>query len=74
MIPNALLFLSNKPPTQLVELGLHIQRVVPNEVRELDATTAHWVYFVPAALLDHPEWSSLRVELSQAEPLVCRVW
>jgi DNA-binding NtrC family response regulator len=66
MTPNALLFSTGKPPLPLVKLALHVQRFEVEEVRELDAATTHWVYFVPEALLTKPEWSSLRVELAQA--------
>jgi DNA-binding NtrC family response regulator len=66
MTPSALLFSAGKAPDQLLQLGLHIQRFKTEEVRELDTATTHWVYFVPAALLEKSEWSSLRVELAQA--------
>jgi DNA-binding NtrC family response regulator len=66
MTPNALLFSASKSPTQLSQLGLHIQRFEGEEVRELDTATTHWVYFVPATVLERPEWNSLRVELAQA--------
>jgi DNA-binding NtrC family response regulator len=66
MTPNALLFSAGKLPAQLSRMGLHIQRFGPEEVREVDAATTHWVYFVPAAALEKPVWSSLRVELAQA--------
>ena len=66
MTPNALLFSASKSPAQLSHLGLHIQRFEGEAVRELDAATTHWVYFVPDDVLERPEWSSLRVELAQA--------
>jgi DNA-binding NtrC family response regulator len=66
MIPNALLFSKGKPPGHLSKLGFHIQRFELGEVLELDAATSHWVYFVPAEALEKPEWSSMRVELAQA--------
>jgi two-component system response regulator AtoC len=64
--PHALLFSTAKAPAQLVRMGVHLRRFVAEEVRELDAATTHWVYFVPAAVLEKAEWSGLRVELAQA--------
>jgi DNA-binding NtrC family response regulator len=66
MTPCALVFSIRKPPARILQLGFHLQRFEPGEVRDLDAATAHWVYFVPAAVLERPEWSGLRVELAQA--------
>ena len=66
MNPTALLYPSGKSPIQLMQLGMHVQSFENGAVRELDPATTHWVYFVPDALLDTPEWSSLRVELAQA--------
>jgi hypothetical protein len=65
-MPTALLLSASEPPARLSELGLNIQRFQPEGIRELDASTAHWVYFIPDTILDKPEWSSLRVELGQA--------
>jgi DNA-binding NtrC family response regulator len=66
MTPNAILYPGGKAPIQLMQLGLHVQNFETGSVRELDPATTHWVYFVPDALLETPEWSSLRVELAQA--------
>ena len=65
-MPSALLLSPAQPPSQLSALGVNIQRFQPEGVRELDASTPRWVYFVPDAALEQPEWSSLRVELGQA--------
>jgi len=65
-MPSVLLFYTESPPSPLLKLGIHLQRFVAEEVRELDAATTRWVYFVPETLLEKPEWSSLRVELAQA--------
>jgi DNA-binding NtrC family response regulator len=65
-MPTALLLSASEPPAQLSDLGLHIRRFQPDAVRELDASTARWVYFVPASVLESPEWNGLRVELGQA--------
>jgi len=66
MTPNVLLLPDCKVPAQLAALGLHIQRFDAEAVLEVDAATAHWVYCVSDGALEKPEWSSLRVELAQA--------
>ena len=66
MSPTALLYPGTKAPSQLITLGMHSQTFALGDVRELDAATAHWVYFVPDSLLAESEWNTLRVELAQA--------
>ena len=38
----------------------------PDDLRELDAATAHWVCLLPATWMERPEWNRLRVRLSQS--------
>ena len=64
--PVAFFFQNESPPAPLLKLGLHIRNFDADSLEALDLHTAHWVFFVPATLLEKPEWNLLRVRLAQA--------
>ena len=52
-------------PRQLGRCGARFQTFRGDDVRELDAGTTSWIYFIPCRLLGEPAWPALRVRLSQ---------
>lgn len=69
IVSAAVIFHQVDPPTQLINLGLHLQTFNSENLRELDPATTDWVYFLPASVMETPLWNNLRVRLAQ-----CRRW
>ncbi len=66
LIPVAVFLEEGVAPAALQKLGFHSQTFNPGNLREIDPATTHWVYFLPASLMQTPAWNGLRVRLAQS--------